>query len=85
MPLTKLTLSADPDLIEQAKKLAAAKGTSVSALFSRLLRTMTCSSAVREVMGPLTRKATGMVRLRGAAGDERLLVDALARKYAGRK
>ena len=38
MPLSKLTLSADQDLIEQAKKLAAEEGTSVSAIFSRLLR-----------------------------------------------
>lgn len=85
MPMTKLTLSADRDLIEQAKKLAAAEGTSVSALFSRLLRAMTYACASREVVGPLTRKATGIIRLPGTAGDERLLEDALARKYAVRK
>ena len=65
--------------------VAAAEGTSVSALFSRLLRAMTRASASREVVGPLTRKATGLVRLPETAGDEGLLEDALARKYAVRK
>jgi hypothetical protein len=85
MPLTKLTLSADRDLIKQAKKLAAAEGTSISALFSRLLRAMTYGGTSREVVGPLTRKATGIIRLPGTAGDEWLLEDALAHKYTIRK
>ncbi|WP_417591617.1 DUF6364 family protein [Owenweeksia hongkongensis] len=34
---TKLTLSVDKDLVEQAKKLAYKKGTSLSKLFQKLL------------------------------------------------
>ncbi len=85
MPMSKLTLSADRELIEEAKKLAEAEGTSVSALFSRLLRAMTRARAPHETVGPITRKASGIARLPKTARDERLLEDALARKYAARK
>jgi len=85
MPTSKLTLSADKELIQQAKKLAAENGTSVSAMFSRMLRAMTRARGSQEPTGPLTRKATGLIRLPSAAGDERLLEDALAGKYGIRK
>jgi len=81
MPMSKLTLSADRDLIEEAKKLAAEEGTSLSALFSRLLRAMTSARASQEIVAPFTRKATGLVRLPGGKSDERLVEDALSRKY----
>ena len=85
MSMTKLTLSADKDLIEQAKKYAAENGTSLSALFSRLLFAMTRSRETRDLSGPLTRKAKGLIRLPADSTDERLLEDALAEKYgAGR-
>ena len=85
MPQSKLTLSADRELIEEAKKLAAEKGTSLSALFSRVLREMTRARVSRDVLAPVTRKATGLIRLPATTDDERLLEDALARKYAIRK
>ncbi len=81
MPMSKLTLSADRELIEEAKRLAAEEGTSVSALFSRLMRAMTRARMSQETVAPLTRRATGLIRLAGAESDERLLGDALARKY----
>lgn len=85
MSQSKLTLSADRDLIDEAKKLAAEERTSLSALFSRVLRAMTHARVSGEVVGPVTRKATGLIRLPGTAEDERLLEDALSRKYALRK
>jgi uncharacterized protein DUF6364 len=85
MRTSKLTLSADKELIRQAKKLAAQNGTSVSAMFSGMLRAMGRASGLREPPAPLTRKATGLIRLPSAAEDERLLEDALAAKYGGRK
>jgi hypothetical protein len=85
MKTSKLTLSADKDLIRQAKKLAAENGTSVSAMFSGVLRAMGRNSKLQEPPAPLTRKATGLIRLPSAAEDERLLEDALAAKYGGRK
>jgi len=81
MPTSKLTLSADKELIQQAKKLAAENGTSVSAMFCRMLRAMVRARGAQEPASPLTRKATGLVRLPSAAGDERLVEDALAGKY----
>ena len=83
--MSKLTLSADKELIRQAKKLAAQSDTSVSAMFSRMLKVMGSTSTLQEPPAPLTRKATGLIRLRSAVGDERLLEDALAVKYGGRK
>ena len=85
MRMSKLTLSADRELIRQAKKLAAENGTSVSAMFSNMLRAMGRTSGVQEPPAPLTRKATGLIRLPPGAEDERLLEDALAAKYGGRK
>jgi hypothetical protein len=84
MKASKLTLSADKDLIRQAKKLAAQNGTSVSAMFSGMLRAMGHRSKSQESPAPLTRKATGLVRLPSAVEDERLLEDALTAKYGGR-
>lgn len=85
MRTTKLTLSADKELIQQAKKLAALNGTSVSAMFCRMLRAMAGNSGSHEPAAPLTRKATGLVRLPAAADDERLTEDALAAKYGNQK
>jgi len=85
MPTTKLTLSADKELIKQAKKLASENGTSVSALFSGVLRAMMGARGPQEPTGPLTRKATGLIRLPSAKDDVRLLEDALAEKYGMRK
>jgi hypothetical protein len=36
--MKKLTLSAEPDVVDMAKKLAAERGTSVSAMFSQFIR-----------------------------------------------
>jgi hypothetical protein len=83
--MSKLTLSADKELIRQAKKLAAENGTSVSAMFSNMLRAMGRTSGVQEPPAPLTRKATGLIRLPPGAEDERLLEAALAAKYGGPK
>ena len=85
MPMSKLTLSADRDLIKEAKRLASEEGTNLSALFSRLLRAMLHARAPRKGLSPLTLKATGLVRLPGSASDEVLLEDALARKYGIRE
>jgi hypothetical protein len=83
--MSKLTLSADQDLIKEAKKLAAQEGTSLSALFSRMVRAMTRARLRQETIAPLTRKATGLARLPDAQSDERQLEDALAHKYGIRR
>jgi hypothetical protein len=81
MPISKLTLTADKELIKRAKKLAAKNGTSVSAMFSRMIIAMTHTQETQNMPGPLTRKATGLIHVSAAAGDEKLVEDALAEKY----
>jgi hypothetical protein len=85
MPMSKLTLSADPELIRQAKKMAAEDGTSISALFSQLVRAMIQTRARQESIAPITLKATGIIQLPEAQSDEQLMEDALSHKYRIRK
>jgi hypothetical protein len=81
MRTTKLTLSADKDLIEEAKKLAAKEGTSLSSMVSRFLRAVLTGRQKQQRPGPLTRKATGLVKLPVDKSDRDLLETALADKY----
>ena len=82
MSMTKLTLNAEPTLISKAKKLAAERNTSVSALFSRLVATMgRTEHAKPPTMGPITRKATGLLRLPSGRASKEILAVALSEKY----
>lgn len=83
--MKKLTLSADPEVIEQAKRLAAETGTSVSSLFERIIRLLARKRPVNQRLGRMTRKATGIVTLpRGKSGRD-VLAEALADKYGTKK
>ncbi len=81
MPTTKLTLSADRDLVQQAKKMARRRGTTLSAMFNRYIRLVVHREEKKdqEPLGVLTRHALGMVRLPPDRDDRKLLVEALAR------
>jgi len=82
MSMTKLTLSAESALISEAKKLAAERNTSVSALFSRLVATMgRAEHAKPPAMAPITRKATGLLRLPSGRTPKEILATALSEKY----
>ena len=78
--MTKLTLSVEPNIVEQAKKLAEKSDTSVSAMFSRFVRGMAHQSRRKAKIGPLTKKATGIVSL-GKGEYKDMLTDALMDKY----
>lgn len=82
MPLTKLTLSADKKLIEDAKKLAEEQGTSLSSMISRYLEAVLRVRHQKTKLGPLTRKALGLVKLPSDKSDRELLEEALLEKYA---
>ena len=82
--MKKLTLSMDEETIEQAKRIAAQQGTSVSAMFSRLVRAMAHRKGEKVKIGPITRRATGLVKLPSDKTDRQLVEEALADKY-GRK
>jgi hypothetical protein len=84
MPMTKLTLSADRELIKQAKKLAKREGTSLSSMFARYLEAILKRhrrETEKRPPGPLTRKATGLARVPAGKTDRQLLEDALAERY----
>ena len=81
----KLTLTADASVITTAKRLAAERNTSVSALFSRLVVSLqaeqSAGSAGSDDLGQLTRRASGLVTLPEGRSDRELLADALTDKH----
>lgn len=80
--MPKLTLSADAEVIEQAKRLAEERGTSVSAMFSQFVTLMARrTSPHNQPLGPLTRKAMGMVSLPRDKSDRELIEEALAERH----
>lgn len=85
--MKKLTLSADERVIEQAKSLAARQGTSVSAMFGRLVRALSergkDDSGVPA--GSIAAKAAGTIRLPKGKTTGDVLSEALAEKYGARK
>ena len=85
MALTKLTLSMEPGLVEAAKRLAAERGSSLSAMLSRLLRAMGAGRQADEsAFAPLTRAVSGLVSLPEGPSDADLLADALAARHEQR-
>lgn len=79
--MKKLTLSADADVIEQAHALAEQTGTSVSSLFARVVRLLAQQRSAARPLGPLTRKASGMIVLPKGRSDRQIVEDALLEKY----
>ena len=78
MTKSKLTLSLDPAVVQAARRLAVARNTSVSALFSCLIESLqTCEREPSISLGPLTRQASGIVRLPERRSDRDLLAEAL--------
>jgi len=82
MAKIKLTLTADRDLIDRAKRFAARRNTSVSALVSRLLQAVIAEESQELFdIGPLTKKASGIAKLPKGRSDINLLESALLEKY----
>ncbi len=79
--MPKLTLSADREVIRQAKKLARENRTSISAMFARFIRLAAIRGKVEEQLGPITRRATGLGRLPEGKTDREVLEEALMEKY----
>jgi hypothetical protein len=78
--MAKLTLNADREVIEKAKRLAAERKTSVSALFSRFIRALADGKDRHKPLGKLTRQASGVIDLKGRNHRD-ILADALKDKY----
>lgn len=82
MPHDKLTLSADDRVIRLAKRLARREGTSVSAMFARLIEQMDrIERSGAGELAPLTREALGLARSRSSKSDRDLITDALLERY----
>lgn len=83
---TKLTLSVGKTLIEDAKRLAVRRRTSVSSMFTAFLQSMTqVDRTVGPMLGPITKKASGLVKLPGGRTDAQLVEDAVSAKYRSSK
>ena len=78
--MSKLTLSMDNQIVDQAKKLARDNNTSVSAMFVRFIQSVAVRDGKTIKPGPLTRKATGVVSL-GSEDYKDVIADALTEKY----
>ena len=81
MAVKKLTLSAPEEVITEAKRLAKKKTTSVSALFTRLIRTVDTDFDPKDSLGPTTLRISGIVKLSSDRTDQELLEEALDDKY----
>ena len=81
--MTKLTLSMDEDVIREAKRIARRNHTSVSAMFSRLVRGMADSGKGRDEIPPDSNaaRATGFIKLPKGKTWEDVLTEALMEKY----
>ena len=80
--MRKLTLSAEDSVIEQAKQLAAQRGTSVSAMFERFVRLLAVRRPSGQSVGPIARKATGVISLPSGKSDRQILEEAIAEKHS---
>ena len=82
MAVTKLTLNAERALIGEAKRLARARGDSVSGMFARFLTAVSRVEAPPgKETGPITRRATGLITRMRRREHRAALADALADKY----
>lgn len=80
--MPKLTLNAEPDVIEKAKKMAHERGTSVSALFSQFVRSASKpDDASRPTLGPITRRAAGIAKLSSDKPYRELIEKAIRDKH----
>jgi hypothetical protein len=79
--MAKLTLNADREVIEKAKRVAAERKTSVSALFSRIIRALGDGHDKGRAVGRLARRASGVIELPKGKSHKHVLGDALRDKY----
>lgn len=86
--MKKLTLSMDEKDIRAARRIAREHGTSISRMFSRLVRMMAKKRPAppgSEDLPPLTRKLTGIVALPEGKADREIVEDAILARHGFRK
>jgi hypothetical protein len=77
----KLTLSLDKKTIEQAKKYARKKNTSLSKLIENFLAKVTASDREEIMISPLVKSLSGIIKVKDTTDNKRGYVDHLAEKY----
>lgn len=78
--MRKLTLSAEPAIIDQAKQIARERGTSVSNLFSQHIQDLGKLKNVRK-LGPKTKQAVGLLKLPKGKTERELIVEAMTERH----
>jgi len=78
--MPKLTLNAEKDVIEKAKRIASERGTSVSAMFSQFIATMVSPRRRRRKSAPITRRLRGLAKVSADKSDRELLEEAIVAK-----
>ncbi len=79
--MTKLTLSVREAVVRKAKEIAEANNTSISAMFSHFVESLSSSDASTDGIGPVTRKLSGVVDLPPDREYAELRDEALAERY----
>ncbi len=82
--MKKLTLSVDDETIKLAKQIAKRNGTSVSAMFGRLIRGLGEKNKATDIIvppGSITARARGMISLPEGKSARDVLTEALMDKY----
>jgi len=79
--MTKLTLSVEEDVVQQAKQIAEANKTSVSAMFTNFIRSMAKGPRRDIPAGNIASQALGLFRLPSDKDDKELVAEAILDKY----
>jgi hypothetical protein len=87
MIMAKLTLSMDEKDIRAARRLAKEQGTSISGMFTQLVRFMVAKNGKsgEEELPPLTRKLTGIIKIPKGKSDRQIIEDALLERHGFKK
>jgi hypothetical protein len=81
---TKLTLTIDHDVVENAKKYAKHQKRSVSKLVEEYLSSISSPPNAKiepNTLGPITKELVGMIKAKGHIEYKEFLTDALMEKY----
>jgi hypothetical protein len=80
--MVKLTLSADEEVVKTARVLSRRNRTSISAMFSRMIRAADKQSLAPDELPPITVRASGIISLGHPDEDKRLIAEALVEQYS---
>ena len=80
--MKRITLCVDSEVADMAKKIAKARGMSVSAMFSKWIRSMAENQLRRaRRIGPITRRLTGIAMSSRKVTDLQLIEESLQQKF----